>query len=138
MSDLLEWLNCSSIFNCKNMLFSVSMETFGHKLLVMRLFCWEIFCKFLEMVWYNDLGDFISTTFWSRRVFASPAGYIATSSSLPLLIWCILCTFGSNLVHFPCLDISWNSSGGKLHTRAWMVAVVLRKCSPSSGSQSPQ
>lgn len=42
------------------------------------------------------------------------------------------------LVHFPCLGISWNSSGGKLHTRAWMVAVVLRKCSPSSSSQSPQ
>ena len=63
---------------------------------IMMFFYWEIFCEFLELVWYNDQGDF-----WAYPieilVCANPTEDMSTSSSLPLLIWVILCKSNANL-----------------------------------------
>lgn len=53
---------------------------------------WEISCKFLVMVWYNDLGYFCAYPV-EIRVFASPIGYLSPSSSYAIFyLGCILYT----------------------------------------------
>ena len=51
---------------------------------IVWFFYWEIFCRFLELVCCNDLGDFDAYPV-EILVFASPTGYMSPSSSLAFL-----------------------------------------------------